>query len=715
MLHRLAIALSLSLFALPSLASSDGDGCDFWLDDCPLPTYPFLWSGNDTRANLMLLQTEKKQLTLPFEQAGDPHAARLLSPFNMVRVPLPTHTDDELAKLKTALNAVDASLLPLLDGYAPGEPGEGRVISNQPANALRFIEVLTADQTLSPAERTELATERLRLLRGENAISPAAVPTAQAALWGQYLAAARAFYDGRFAEALTAFRTLSNASAPWVAETAHYMVLRTLLNQSMEGAHDEYGFVDIRKSDKALLTQALGAGQEYLSHYPQGEYVDSTKGLFRRLHWMAGDAASLLADYQRELDKVSDLPTLQTLVSELDQTLLSAHIGNEQLPPYDQTGDAPLTLLNALRGLRSDQWRGGAWNDEQFAAARQALQDKQQPELARYLDASVLLFAKKDYPGVLALIPTSDEAHDTLGFSLQILRGLALQQGNQLPVATSHWQKLLASRDNPQQRAFVEMMLAEAWLQAGSPEKVFAADSPINQVRLRSLLLKKTAYRDLLRQQRDKGANAVEKQVALHTLLVRDLELGDLKALLDDLGYIPADYRDPEPSRETPWLLPPDADIALGQFRWQGDGTESGYRCEGLEPVLKALLANPKNGHALNCFGEYLRLKAPHIDSSAEEAGVWPLPLFADPRAGEQQGATTLSRLRLYQTVMTLPGAKQEDKSYALYRAVMCYAPSGYNGCDGQAISKAQRKAWFDTLKQRYPGSPWAKKLRYYW
>lgn len=715
MLHRLAIALSLSLFALPSVASSDGDGCDFWLDDCPLPTYPFLWSGNDTRANLMLLQAEKKQLTLPFEQAGDPHAARLLSPFNMVRVPLPGKGDDALAKLNTAVSAVDASLPPLLDGYALGEPGEGRVISNQPANALRFIEVLTADHSLNPAERTELATERLRLLRGESAISPATVPTAQAAPLWQYLTAARAFYDGRFAEALTAFRTLSQANQPWIAETAQYMVLRTLLNQSMEGAHDEYGFVDIRKSHKALLAEALGAGQEYLNRYPQGEYADSTKGLFRRLHWMAGETTHLLADYQSELDKVSDLPTLQALVSELDQTLLSAHIGNDQLPPYDQTGDAPLTLLNALRGLRSDQWRGGDWNDEQFAAARQALLDKQQPDLVRYLDASVLLFDKQDYPGVLALIPSSDEAHDTLGFSLQILRGLALQQGNQLPEATLHWQQLLASRDNPQQRAFVEMMLAGAWLQAGLPEKVFAADSPITQVRLRSLLLKKTAYRDLLRQQRDKGANAVEKQVALHTLLVRDLELGDLKAVLDDLGYIPADYRDPEPSSETPWLLPPDADIALGQFQWKGEGTQPGYHCEGLEPVLKNLIANPKDGHALNCFGEYLRLKAPHIDSSAEEAGMWPLPPFADPLAGEQQGATTLSRLRLYQTVMTLPGVEPEDKSYALYRAVMCYAPSGYNGCDDQEISKTQRKTWFDTLKSRYPGSPWAKKLRYYW
>ena len=55
------------------------------------------------------------------------------------------------------------------------------------------------------------------------------------------------------------------------------------------------------------------------------------------------------------------------------------------------------------------------------------------------------------------------------------------------------------------------------------------------------------------------------------------------------------------------------------------------------------------------------------------------------------------------------------DKAYALYRAVMCYAPSGYNDCGGAGYSPAQRRGFFQQLKRSYPQSPWAQKLKAYW
>ena len=84
-----------------------------------------------------------------------------------------------------------------------------------------------------------------------------------------------------------------------------------------------------------------------------------------------------------------------------------------------------------------------------------------------------------------------------------------------------------------------------------------------------------------------------------------------------------------------------------------------------------------------------------------------------------------LSRRAIYDAIIANKDAAAELRAYALYRAVMCYAPSGYNGCSGPArtmeeIDAAQapqstRKAWFTELKQRYPDSRWAKSLRYYW
>jgi hypothetical protein len=64
---------------------------------------------------------------------------------------------------------------------------------------------------------------------------------------------------------------------------------------------------------------------------------------------------------------------------------------------------------------------------------------------------------------------------------------------------------------------------------------------------------------------------------------------------------------------------------------------------------------------------------------------------------------------------MSSSKAEPEDKSYALYRAILCYAPSGANECGGEEVDKRQRKSWFTQLKTEYPGSPWAQKLKYYW
>ncbi|MEN3753527.1 hypothetical protein ABC733_15245 [Mangrovibacter sp. SLW1] len=71
--------------------------------------------------------------------------------------------------------------------------------------------------------------------------------------------------------------------------------------------------------------------------------------------------------------------------------------------------------------------------------------------------------------------------------------------------------------------------------------------------------------------------------------------------------------------------------------------------------------------------------------------------------------------MALYRQVINNPNSEPEDKSFALYRAVMCYAPSGYNDCGGQDVSKAQRRQWFNQLHRDYPGNIWAKQLRYYW
>jgi hypothetical protein len=69
----------------------------------------------------------------------------------------------------------------------------------------------------------------------------------------------------------------------------------------------------------------------------------------------------------------------------------------------------------------------------------------------------------------------------------------------------------------------------------------------------------------------------------------------------------------------------------------------------------------------------------------------------------------------LYQQVIADGSAPATERSYALFRAINCFASSGYNHCGSEEIPKEERKRWFNTLKQSYAGSVWAKQLKYYW
>ena len=128
--------------------------------------------------------------------------------------------------------------------------------------------------------------------------------------------------------------------------------------------------------------------------------------------------------------------------------------------------------------------------------------------------------------------------------------------------------------------------------------------------------------------------------------------------------------------------------------------------------TVAALARNPQDIPGRLCLGDFFRLHG--LDSLHGE-------YYPDPDKDELGGHTTgfsgkrNFRSEFYSSIIADPRAAPGDKAYALYRAVMCYAPSGMNDCGGADAPKSQRKAWFERLKRDYPQSQWAKKLRYYW
>ncbi|HBZ94513.1 MAG TPA: hypothetical protein DEO91_12705, partial [Pseudomonas sp.] len=188
-----------------------------------------------------------------------------------------------------------------------------------------------------------------------------------------------------------------------------------------------------------------------------------------------------------------------------------------------------------------------------------------------------------------------------------------------------------------------------------------------------------------------------ERATALYTLLYRDLDYGRYTDFLGD--YVQFPYTSTQPAQRL--------DPSL--FAWNG-GNDAGYACPSLVKIAERLAADAQDAQGMLCLGDFIRVHG--LDDH------W---LNRPPAAGELgsvpsqfQGAS-FSRLAGYQMLLAAPQVSREDKAYALFRAINCYAPSGYNSCDRQDIAKDQRKQWFQTLKRSYADTQWAQRLKYYW
>jgi hypothetical protein len=208
-----------------------------------------------------------------------------------------------------------------------------------------------------------------------------------------------------------------------------------------------------------------------------------------------------------------------------------------------------------------------------------------------------------------------------------------------------------------------------------------------------------------------KNAPKQEREVALYTLLYKNITRGYYKDFIADAGLIPPGTR---PKPEDDYTAPVYTNIAI--FKWAGQ--KDGYACPSLTTLATALASAPKDAPSLLCLGEFARNHG--FDSGAS----WPdLPSSLDTLpAKDQLGGTgslfpgkAFSRLEIYKGVIANPAADANSKAYALFRAVYCYAPGGYNSCGGVEVPQSQRKAWYNQLKKSYPASPWAAKLKYYW
>jgi hypothetical protein len=134
------------------------------------------------------------------------------------------------------------------------------------------------------------------------------------------------------------------------------------------------------------------------------------------------------------------------------------------------------------------------------------------------------------------------------------------------------------------------------------------------------------------------------------------------------------------------------------------------FSCPVLPQTVARLATAPRDPHASLCLADFMRLAGFDQDPlNRPETGPWLGGVSRPYDVG------SYNRLDVYRRVMADRAAAPDDRAYALYRAVNCYAPSGGNSCGGEEATLAQRRGWFQQLKRDYPRSSWAQSLRYYW
>ncbi|GFM81369.1 hypothetical protein PSCICN_20610 [Pseudomonas cichorii] len=723
--HRLLITLTLAVSAITAFQAqaSDDDSCTpIWSVNknqfSVCSNLPFLTPSNDSTVNLRLLLADSGKLPLtPAPLSKDDIAEGYGEvPFAYYRLQPASDAVDEKSPDNAKGQSLDALLTSL--GIRRDQEkvasstlidGEGsRCRSNNEQTAANFIQALVSTPDLSPAERSALATSRLRMLAActwereqVKSMLPIDVQSAAGKSFATYLEAAGDFYSGRFLEATNGFTSLADNSDPWLKDTSLYMIGRSELNMAQEKAF-EYGELRPERVDRAAAQRAEAAFDKYLENAPSGAYSATANGLLRRVHWLLQDTNKLAAEYEAlfaDIDKATqaDSTAYNALIRELDIKLIT--------PNKTPVSSPLITAVNDLMWMRV----GISNTLTEPALLQQKDIFAQQPALFSYLQAAVAFYTEKNPNRALQLLPS--EVPDTLGyvaFSQQILRGLALEAIKDDKTAQQLWLQLLSTAKLPLQQEQLQLVLAMNYERNGQVAEALRPDSPIKNEKVRYILLGKSANADLLRQQTTQGPSQTERDTALFLLLYKQLVHGQFAAFAKDLKKLPDQVSDTKLSYSLGYQY--DQGHSLALFKWNGEKAESGYRCPSIAETAAALDKNPGDSQGLICMGEFMLRN--HLDDSPLNEKLTDGVLGSGPSGFPGE---SFSRHTAYVTVINDPKAIHTDVAYALYRGINCYGPTGINSCGGEDVEPKVRKFWFQNLKKEFADTRWAKSQQYYW
>ncbi|ABI91268.1 hypothetical protein CH72_6199 [Burkholderia ambifaria AMMD] len=715
--RNLLAALATSLLCLPAAHASSDDSCNV-PPTLRQGTYscgnvPILSPANDTRINAMLMMVDSAKVARVFP---DPKTIPPKDRISQMIVPFPMDFSGWIDIGQKAPDPAGGAA----DADAPSNryaDGEGSICRSMDAGADAFNDALDGAGGLPPDEAARLRAARADIAQKTCAAGGASAawtkPPVKSPLGQQfaaYLDGTNAFYRADFHAATRAFASASHSANPWLKEAGLYMAGRAQLNAAQANAFDNDSPTPSRtRVTKVSLDAANTVFRTYLKVYPQGRYAVSANGLLRRVAWLGGDVAQQADLYGHALARwspaTSNVPLIQ-LANELDSKLLfGSELDARQI--QSPTVLATVDLLRMRTPENSESSRGKPLTLDDLQAQKPRFANA--PALYDYLLATWYVQIGRKPDAALALLPPTPAAPlDYFGLSQQALRAFALEDSGQGDKARQLWRDLIPLAKLRFQREALELALAINLEQAGLVNDVFADDSLVQNAAIRAVLLQHTANADLLRTQaQNQAAGGALRDTALYTLLYKELTRSHYADFIADTALVSGAPAAP-----------------LKPFIASGARNDDGYVCPSAREIAAALQQNPADAKGLNCLADFVRLHPPAAGLEGDAVPPWMRNASAaatarvPPTLGgapSQFAGKPYERMSSYVTVIADAQASPNDRAYALYRAIKCYAPGGSNECGGKDVPKNTRKRWFDTLKTAYPGTPWAQKLRYYW
>ncbi|MGC3027404.1 hypothetical protein ACPUER_20030 [Burkholderia sp. DN3021] len=715
--RNLFAALAASLLWIPGAHASSDDTCyapaTLRQNTYSCSNVPMLSPANDTRINAMLMMVDSAKVAQVFP---DPKTIPAKDRINQIIVPFPMDFSGWIYIGQKEPDKTGSGS----DADAPSNryaDGEGSICRSMNAGADAFNDALSGAGGIPADEAARLRAARADITQKTCAAGGASAtwtkPPVKSPLGQQfaaYLDGTNAFYRADFLAATKAFANASHSANPWLKETGLYMAGRAQLNAAQANVFDNDSPTPSRaRVTKVSLDAANTVFRTYLKVYPQGRYAVSATGLLRRVAWLGGNVTQQADLYGHALARwspaTSNVPLMQ-LANELDSKLLfGSDLDAAQI--QSPTVLATVDLLRMRTSDSSDSSRGKPLTLDDLQAQKPRFANA--PALYDYLLATWYVQIGHKPDAALELLPQTPAVPlDYFGLSQQALRAFALEDSGQTDKARQLWRDLIPLAKFRFQREALELALAINLEQAGLVNDVFADDSPVQNAALRAILLQSTAGADLLRAQaQNQATGGALRDTALYTLLYKELTRSHYADFIADAALVSGTPADP-----------------LKPFVAPGTRNEDGYTCPSARDIAATLQQNPGDSKGLNCLADFVRRHPPAAGLENDPVPLWmrnasstsstrvPPTLGASP---SQFAGKPYERMSSYATVMADAQANPNDRAYAFYRAIKCYAPSGSNDCGGKDVPKNTRKRWFDTLKATYPGSPWAQKLRYYW